>query len=169
MDANAMASAPAAAVDPEALEKRLRSGASWFFWIAGLSLVNTVMAVTGSDQAFLLGLAVTQAADALATVWIQQGGPEAARWVAVGFDVVVVGLFVGAGLLAARKKGWAFVLGIVLYVLDAALCAVFEDWPTLGFHAFALIFLVMGYGALRKLRALEAPAAPAPAANPLVR
>src|SRR5690242_671800 len=38
--------ATAAPNDPVA-ERHLRSGASWFYWIAGLSLVNSIAAVSG--------------------------------------------------------------------------------------------------------------------------
>src|SRR5438552_15642153 len=45
--------AAARASDP-ALEKQLKGGGSWFYWIAGLSLVNTVIALSGSGTRFIL-------------------------------------------------------------------------------------------------------------------
>ncbi len=42
----------------------IRSGANWFIWIAGLSLVNSVLFAVGSNWAFFLGLGATQFVDA---------------------------------------------------------------------------------------------------------
>lgn len=154
--------APAAPyVDLEAVEKRLHAGANWFFWIAGLSLANTGMALAGSDRTFVVGLALTQVADAFAKVMVERGGPAGLHYVAVGFDVLVAGLFVVAGLLARRRMAWVYVAGMVLYLLDAALCGVFEVWMSLAFHALALFYLWTGFSALRALRAAAAPPVPA--------
>jgi hypothetical protein len=166
MDVNAAVPA-AAPVDGEALAKQVKSGTSWFFWIAALSLVNSVMTFTGSDRSFLVGLAVTQTVDAVAKMWIANGGPAGLSWVALGLDVVIFGILVALGVLS-RKRTAAYVVGIALYGLDAVLCAVLEVWTHLGFHALALFFLWRGLGALRQLRAMQAPA-PAMAPNRLVR
>ena len=166
MDSSQPAAPAAPYVDLEAVEKKLHRGANWFFWIAGLSLANTGMALGGSDRSFVLGLAVTQVADAFAKVMVERGGPPSLHHVAVGFDVLVAGLFVGAGLLARRRVAWVYAAGMALYLLDAALCGVFQDWMSLGFHALALFYLWSGFSALRTLRAATAPAAPA---NRLVR
>src|SRR5262245_38242766 len=37
-----------------------RSGAQWFYWIAALSLVNSVLAIAGQDWRFIIGLGITQ-------------------------------------------------------------------------------------------------------------
>ncbi len=172
MDANEMAASGAPYLDVEALERKARSGASWFFWIAGLSLVNTAMAFSGEDRAFLVGLSVTQVVDAFAKVFVEQGWPKSVHYVAIGFDVLVAGAFAGAAVLARRKVLWVFATAIVLYVLDALLCIPFEVWPSLAFHGLALFYLVSGFTALRKLRAATAPPVPAAAVasvNPLVR
>ena len=43
-----------ASIEAEALVKRHRGGAGWFFWIAGLSLINSVVILAGSDWADVL-------------------------------------------------------------------------------------------------------------------
>ncbi len=166
MDTNPTAAA-ATVVDHDALEKKVKSGASWFFWIASLSLLNSVMTFSGSHHSFLVGLAVTQVVDALAQVGIAKGGPAALSYVALGLDVVVFGILVALGALS-RKYLAAYTVGIVLYALDAVLCGVFQVWEYLGFHALALFFLWRGLSALRQLSAAAAPA-PQIRSNPLVR
>ena len=44
----------------------LHKGANWLFLIAGLSLVNTVILVSGADWMFLGGLGITTIASAIA-------------------------------------------------------------------------------------------------------
>ena len=50
----------------EALFEAGESGAGWFYWIAGLTLVNTFGMLSGTNSRFALGLGVTLIADALA-------------------------------------------------------------------------------------------------------
>ena len=47
-------------------EGGFHSGANWFYWIAGLSLVNTILLYTGSEWVFVVGLGVTQLIDGIA-------------------------------------------------------------------------------------------------------
>jgi len=46
-----------------ALEQRCKSGARWFFWIAGLTIVTSLMALSGGGYAFFLSLGITQFID----------------------------------------------------------------------------------------------------------
>ena len=51
------ATAPQSAARPKdpAAAGQLRSGASWFYWVAGLSLINTIAAFSGSSWTFIGG------------------------------------------------------------------------------------------------------------------
>src|SRR5207253_1864194 len=49
------------------LERQRRNGAQWFYWIAGLSLINAAIALAGQEWRFILGLGVTRARRADAT------------------------------------------------------------------------------------------------------
>src|SRR5512138_3090367 len=59
------ASLPAPPAELMALDARIKSGAAWFYWIAGLSLINSVAALSGSKWGFILGLGITQVFDAI--------------------------------------------------------------------------------------------------------
>src|SRR2546428_11297536 len=48
------------------LERQRRNGAQWFYWIAGLSLINAAIALAGQEWRFILGLGVTQGVQELA-------------------------------------------------------------------------------------------------------
>jgi hypothetical protein len=152
----------------EKLAARLKAGASWFYWIAGLSLVNTVIHLSGADWQFVLGLGITLLFDALAMGLANEPGSGgtalAAKIVAVVIGLVAAAVFILFGWLANRRKGWAFVVGMVLYLLDGLIFLFVTDWLALAFHAFALFAVFSGYSACRSLAALEKRSAYAPIA-----
>ena len=116
------------------------SSARWFWWIAGLSLVNTVLVQTGNDMNFVVGLGITAAAD------VFFAGAKA-----IGFivDAIAIGFFVLMGWQAQRGKLWAFYVGIGVYTLDALIYAGFQDWMPVGFHALIIYFIAKGAMVLR--------------------
>ena len=139
------------------------SAARWFWWIAALSLVNTILIHSGSDTSFVVGLGFTMMADLIF---------KSVKAVAFGIDAVAISFFILMGRFALRGHVWAFAVGGVLYALDAGIYLYFKDLMPLGFHALALFYIGRGAFALRSsLKAAEvlsfsAPAIPPPAAPP---
>ena len=113
-----------------ALEQRLARSANWFYWIAGLSLVNAFAAK--SNYEFVLGSGAVQVAAAFGTT------------AQIVIDACVIGGFAILGFLAARRHTWAFVLGMILYALDGVLFLVAQDWIAAAFHGFVLYVLFLG-------------------------
>jgi hypothetical protein len=147
---------PQPAVNETAKQAQVvRSGANWFIWIAGLSLVNSVLFVAGSDWAFFLGLGATQFSDAFGKEIITGTTGEV---VALVVDVVIAAIFVGLGLMSRKAALWSFIVGMVLIVLDALLLVWVEDWAAVAFHALALFFIIRGFQAARHLAALRTAA-----------
>jgi len=137
------------------LEAQVKSAASWFYWIAGLSLVNSAIILFGGNWNFVVGLGLTQVVDTVAKQ-IEGGGAVTA--IAIVFDLLAAGVFVVFGLLARRMMTWPFILGMVLYALDGLLLLYFGDLMGVGFHAFALFQLFTGVRALRSMPAAGHPA-----------
>lgn len=134
-----------------AVEKRVKSGADWFFWIAGLTAVNTISVMSGSDWSFILGLGITQVFDVIGS-----GMGSIGTAVAIVLDLLVIGLFVLFGIFARKQHAWAFLVGMVLYGLDAGISLFVQDWLSLGFHGFALFCIFSGYKASRELKQIRA-------------
>jgi len=144
-------------VTREQWEKACRSGANWFYWIAALSLVNTVIFFLGVERTFIIGLALTQIVDGVfAEVAKEAGG--AAYAIGFIFNAFVIGGVALFGLLANRRKTWAFALGMVLYALDGAVFLLIEEWGGLAFHVFVLYCLAVGWSAAVKCNRNPAPA-----------
>lgn len=155
--------------EPAKLESQLASGANWFFWIAGLSLINSIVLLSGGQWSFVVGLGITQVADAIGAAVVQEvGGGVGLRTAVFAFDAFVAGVFVLFGVLARKRHTWAIATGMVLYAADGLLFLLVADWLSLGFHAFALFGLFGGLTASRKLAALDRPVDPAFSSQPIV-
>jgi hypothetical protein len=146
---------------------QVRTGAGWFWWIAGLSTINSVISVFNGQWSFFVALGVTQIADALAAI-TAQSDPDIAgtfRLAMLGFNLIVVGLFVLIGWLARRGMAWSFMVGIVLYALDGLLLVTVGEWVGVGFHLFALWWIYGGLRTFYRLRDLVQPSLAAGAAD----
>ena len=75
--------------------------------------------------------------------------------VAVVLDLLVTALFVGFGWLAGRKMLWAFVAGMVAFLLDGLLSLIVQDWLSVAAHGLVLYWLFRGFQAGRELVSME--------------
>ena len=137
------------------IQARARGGASWFYWIAGLSVINSLIGLSGSTIHFVVGLGITEAFD-VAGQMMGGGG----RITAVVVSVLIAGLFGLFGYFASKMQQWAFLAGLVLYALDAALLVKFQDWLAVAFHAWGLFRMYSGFAAARNLVPVRAANAP---------
>lgn len=135
--------------------RQAHSGANWFFWIAAFSIINSVVLLSNGQWSFLIGLGVTQLIDGIAgSAAAQLGGT--ATVIALVLDAMVAGFFIVMGLMSRRGFGWAFLLGMAMYALDALLFLFVKDWLSIAFHAFVLYCIYRGFTANGKLRQSQA-------------
>lgn len=147
----------AAAYQPEvhqaeiaALELRLKSASSWFYTIAALSIVNSIITLFGGTWHFIFGLGVTSVADA----FILHAG-STGKAIGFVFTLLVAAVFVIFGVLARKRFHWVYITGMVAYALDGLISLLIGDWLGAGFHAFALFQLFGGVAASRQLHQLR--------------
>jgi hypothetical protein len=141
------------AVDRYKAEQALKSAASWFAWIGGLSILNSIMATNGTKFSFTFGLGISQIGDA----WMASDSPllpTIGFFMSFGF----AGFFILLSWLA-RHTPIAFPVGIAVYALDSAIFLVVQDWVGFGFHVFALAMTVAAWRTHRKLAAALPPLA----------
>lgn len=139
------------------LERQYKSGARWFFWIAGLTLLTSLLSLMGSNVAFFLSLGSTQFIDGVAVALAEELG-QGARVVGIILDLLIAGVFVLLGWFALKRHMWSFVVGMVLFAVDAIILLYFQVWISLVFHALVIFWIFRGYQAARRLAALEAEA-----------
>jgi hypothetical protein len=136
--------------DPATLAQ-LKGGANWFYWIAGLSLVNSAIFAFGGQVSFISGLAFTQIIDAIADAAAAQGAVSSVRAVAVVIDLMVMALFGLIGYYANKAINAVFIGGMIIYIVDALLWLWLESLFAFGFHVFALIMIFRGFLASREV------------------
>ncbi len=139
-------------VSPELfeLEKRVKSGGSWYYWVAALSLVNSVMAFSGGGGGFVIGLSVTQFVEAMLSA---DGGVM--KGVGLALGVLAAGVFALLGVFACKRHVWAFIVGMLFYGLDTILTVLAEQWLGLAFHGWVLFSLFIGTRAAMQINALS--------------
>lgn len=136
------------------LTQRYRSGANWFYWIAGLTIITSLIAFFGGGIRFLISLGLTQFIDGVALgLATQLGG--AVQVVGLVLDLIVTGVFVLFGYLANKKMLWAYVAGMVVFLFDGLLSLAFADYIGVIAHAVVLFWLFRGFQAGRELVSLE--------------
>lgn len=139
------------ATDPQAQTKymlavakgNIKRGASWFDWIAGLSVVNAVIAMAQGGIHFVVGLGITQVVTALTA----RGGTVG---VVIGLVITLAaaGFFILMGHFTKQGQKWALIVGLAFYGLDALLVLVAQDWLALAFHGYAIFMLAKAFSAI---------------------
>lgn len=135
------------------LLSRTKSGANWFYWIAGLSLVNSLIFLFGGNWSFFAGLGITQVIDAVVDQVTRGGEFSAVKIIAFIINLVIAGVFVLCGLWANKFQTWAFIFGIILYLLDGIFLLVIGAYLPAAFHVFALYMIFKGLSAARQVTA----------------
>jgi hypothetical protein len=128
----------------------LKNASGWFIWVAGLSLLNSVLYLSGVRFQFIFGLGFAQLVDVLAR---RIGGlTYVLDFIINGF---LIGVFVVFWNFARTGKRWALVAGMSIYALDGLLMLALRSWLGVAFHAFALFSMYGGLTAISKLREIE--------------
>lgn len=140
------------------IEERLRvrsaflSSANWFYWIAGLSVLNTVLVLFATDWMMLVGLGVTYVG-----AWFFSEMGVLGVLLTIGSTAFVAAFFALLGYFARQRKAWAFVLGIVLYAADGIIFVVFQDWLSVAFHVYVIYSIARGFRLLKQVADPEDP------------
>jgi hypothetical protein len=139
-------------------ETKMRNGINWFYWIAALSVINTIIYILGLNLTFVVGLSFTQLVDGFAFGLAKaEGGSAGAilRGAGVVLDIAIAGLFAGAGYLGRKRYKWVVICGMILYGIDAIVYLGFKVYMAAAFHALGLFGLYSGLKAMLDLAKLE--------------
>jgi len=134
-----------AVLQPDTLVQQAKSGANWFFWIAGMSIFNSFVHLLGGSLNFVIGLGATQVIDALTTMMSQENGDSFFLGIGLVLDLIVVGLFVLFGVFAQRLHRWALVVGIsaTFWIVSSFYgCKIGSAWRFM--HSYSTVYGVAG-------------------------
>lgn len=161
----------------ESLTAQRESGARWFYWIGGLSVVNSVLG-SFSDWSFAVGIGVSQMIDGffaglaacmpyvtnetLSEAEIEAACDAALATATTPALAVGINVLVALGLVWIARRSMAgdlrvYAGGMALYALDALRFLAYGEAFGLVVHLLALWFLWRGFAAARTL--VAAPAA----------
>jgi hypothetical protein len=126
--------APQVGISPRAL-----NSANWFFWIAGLSLINSFISMSGGNWQFFAGLGITQVLDALGGV-----GGSAGHAITFVMNLFIAGVVCLFGVFARKGMKWAFIVGMILYAGDAIIFLLAGEIRSVLFHGLVLFFIFRG-------------------------
>lgn len=127
------------------LARQTQVGGDWFFWIAGFSVINSLLSVFGANIHFVIGLGTTEVFESFAGKGFGTG-----TIIALLLDLLAAGTYALFGFFARRGAKWAFLTGMILYAIDAVLLLVFKDWLSVAFHAYALFRIFQGFQAAQQ-------------------
>ena len=122
-------------------------GADWFFWLAILSVINSLIVYNYNTPNTPIALAITQWVDGTTSGF---NSSMTTSWLVT--NILIAGVLAMFGVLARRGSDIAFVVGIFVYVIDAFLMIGLRDFFGFGVHLIALFFLVKGLFASRHVR-----------------
>ena len=124
----------------------IKRSASWFDWIAALSIINSVISLSNGQWTFLLGLGITQVIDYLA----QRSGSSRGQLIGFAVTLLVAAFFWLMGRFAKQGQRWALIVGMFLYTLDGLVLVVGQAWLSVAFHAYVLFMLSRAFGAIKQ-------------------
>ena len=137
--------------------QQAKNGARNFYWIAGLSFLNSIITAFGGEFYLVMGLASTLFVDYFA-VGLAQEMPEMTilfKVIAVVVSLVISGVLGFLGFLAGKGRRWAYVSGLIFYAIDTVIMFALQEWRGLLIHLFFLWALFTGLRALNQLQKLE--------------
>jgi hypothetical protein len=141
------------------LLKSFRNGANWFYWIAGLSVINSIFMLSGFEWVLIFGLGITSVTDALGVMIAEEIGSESGRImvriIMFGISAGLAGACALVGWLSNKGYGPIFIIGMICYALDSLLFLLYMGIIGFAFHVFVLFFMIKGYSALRQMHAMR--------------
>jgi hypothetical protein len=141
---------PAIATAQPSFLTRISSGAACFYWIAALTLLNSLVVLFGGSLHFVIGLGITAAVDAKAK---DLGTIGAILDLLI--NGTVAGIFFLLGSLASKRTRWAFIVGMALYGADGLLLLAAKDMLSVAFHVYSLLAIWWGLRAIDRERGIK--------------
>ncbi len=137
------------------LKAQVTRGANWFYWIAGLSMVNLFAIVGNTDFRFVFGLGISEGLAEWAKEQAATGAGSGVVAIAAAGSIGMTAFFALCGKFANRPSAAAFIVGMIVFVLDSLVFVLIKDWIAVAFHAYATYALWRGFSAARQYKALN--------------
>jgi len=118
---------------------RISTGPACFYWIAALTILNSLVVISGGSLHFAIGLGLTAGIDVRA---------RELGLIGTVLDLLISGTIAGIfwvlGNLAGKRIRWAFLAGIALYGFDGLVCLAANDILGAALHAYTIFAISRG-------------------------
>lgn len=139
--------------EPRILDRQtLYEGANWFFWLAILSALNSLIVYFVEIRNTPFAFGVTQWLDGTRGPLTAEGFSPPLHIVGLIADLIIAAIFAAFGYFAKRRHDATFIVGIFLYVVDSILSLGLRDFWGFCFHMVGVFFLFRGLLASRHIR-----------------
>jgi len=143
----------------EEYQTKVNKSAGWFFFIAGLSIVNTVLVHTEQSLSFVIGLTITQFIDGFGIGIADAVDNEAITpWLPYLFSAISICVsltFVLFGWFGRKCMRGAYLFGIILYLMDSLLLVLYPTFMSVIFHIIAVIALFQGWRLMGQIKEIQ--------------
>lgn len=126
--------------DPE-MELRVKKSANWFIWIAVFGLLGYILETINSEKEWFFSFAAPK--------WLnsQLTGSQTPVILLVLVLAIAFGLI---GYFSGKGKSLPYLIGLLLYILDAIPAFLLQDLMMIVFHLIVAFGLILGFSHLRK-------------------
>jgi hypothetical protein len=141
---------------PQTPKRNSSDGPGVFYYIAGISLLNSVLNIFKFGFYGSLAITTLVSSIGLAIAESVNGGMTTTliiNAIAFAVNAVIAGAVAGFGYLSGRGYGWAYVVGMIAYTADALIMLWLGDWIEVLVHLYVLYLLWKGWSGLRKINA----------------
>ncbi len=133
-------------------QKACKSGANWFFWLGGFSIINSLIVYYFGTPNSMVAFGVTRWLDGTSGRLTAEGFVPPMHTPDLVVNLIIAAAFAGFGYVARKGSDLAFVVGIFLYVIDSLLVIGLRDFFAFGFHLVGLYFIARGLLGSRHMR-----------------
>ena len=136
----------------EYIDEDVTKAANWFYWKAALTVINSIIMLTGSLWAFFLGLGITQLFHGIAIGITDEIGESGRMFHGIA---LVLSLFCAAfvaflGYQGRKGKRWALILGMIIFCFDIFLYLITFSIMGVVIHGIAIYMIAKGISAAKK-------------------
>ncbi len=140
-----------------AIKKRIGYGMSWFFLIAGMSILN--MFIPAEAEAWILvhGLGSTSLIDngLSASARVLGLGQADLHTISLFLYLLISAIFILLGILGRKRNARAVIIGMAVYSLDGAVRIIVKDYAGVLIHVIGFLGIWNGLNAIWALETLE--------------
>jgi hypothetical protein len=137
-------------LEQRGVQRNILLGANCFLFVAVISILSSVRILSSGHFGFLLGLGITSMVGE--SLRIDGHGGMATTLAVYG---CTAGLFLAFWHFGAKGAKWAFLIGMLFYLVDTLILLLFRRVVAAGFHAFMLFEMYQGFAAIAWLRRLQ--------------